>query len=91
MLTRCVEEHSQKGNSIFASQLKVTAKKPILTLEDIEHHLTGVHCDGGMMKLGFVDKESANDAGEACRGANGGLIITSHESCNEEGERAVYK
>jgi hypothetical protein len=85
-----VEEHSRKGKSIFASQLKVTAKKPIVVLEEIEHHLTGVHCESGMMKLGFVDTESAIDAGAASRGTNGGLIITSHESCNEEGERAVY-
>jgi hypothetical protein len=91
LLTTGLEEHTRKGNSIFASQLKVAAKKPILSLEEIEHHLTDVHCDNGKMRLGFVDTESAVDAGAACHGTNGGLIITSHESCNKEGERAVYR
>ncbi|KAF2676338.1 hypothetical protein K458DRAFT_322188 [Lentithecium fluviatile CBS 122367] len=43
------------------------------------------------MVLSFVDTESALGAGAACHGSNGGLVITSHETCNLEGERAVYK
>jgi hypothetical protein len=90
VLTKRAEEHSRTGNSIFASQFTFVAKKPILTLREIEHHLTGVHCGSGMMILGFMDTESAIDAGAACRGTNGGLIITSHKSCNVKGARAVY-
>ncbi|KAH7410050.1 hypothetical protein DE146DRAFT_674837 [Phaeosphaeria sp. MPI-PUGE-AT-0046c] len=42
------------------------------------------------MELSFVDKVAARDAYHSCHDDNGGLIITSHESCNKEGERAVY-
>jgi hypothetical protein len=44
--------------------------------------------------LHFVDAGSAQDARAACHGGHGGiggLIITSHQSCNRDGERAVYK
>ncbi|KAF2787583.1 hypothetical protein K505DRAFT_257392 [Melanomma pulvis-pyrius CBS 109.77] len=43
------------------------------------------------MKLHFVDMVSARDAKASCFGEKGGRIITSHEGCNKEGERAVYK
>ncbi|KAF1361770.1 hypothetical protein EJ07DRAFT_109790 [Lizonia empirigonia] len=46
------------------------------------------------MMLHFVDASSAQDARAACFGGHGGmggLVVTSHESCNKEGERAVYK
>lgn len=45
------------------------------------------------MMLHFVDASSARDARAACHGGHGGmggLIITSHHSCNKDGERAVY-
>ncbi|KAH7091331.1 hypothetical protein FB567DRAFT_436284 [Paraphoma chrysanthemicola] len=40
--------------------------------------------------MSFVDKSSARDAFHSCHGETGALIVTSHDSCNEEGERAVY-
>jgi hypothetical protein len=68
--------------------------KPILNLEEIEHHLQDVQCSDGMMKLYFTDASTARDAraaGHGGHGGMGGLIITSHHSCNKEGERAVYR
>jgi hypothetical protein len=72
----------------------VGSKKPIVNLEEIEHLLEDVECRDGKMMLSFVDTLSARDARAACHGGHGGmggLIITSHPSCNREGERAVYK
>ncbi|KAF2727296.1 hypothetical protein EJ04DRAFT_404095, partial [Polyplosphaeria fusca] len=43
------------------------------------------------MRLHFVDTVSARDAKHACMNEHGGLIITSHSGCNNEGERKVYK
>ena len=46
------------------------------------------------MMLHFVDASSAHDARIACHGGHGGmggLIITSHEGCNKDGERSVYR
>lgn len=62
-----------------------------MNLEEIEHFLQDVRCEKDQMKLSFVDSSSARDALHSCHGNDGGLIITSHESCNEEGERAVYR
>ena len=78
----------------FASTVKVSSKKPILQLEEIEDFLQDVRCQDGRLMLRFVDADSARDARAACHdghGGTGGLIITSHESCNRENERAVYK
>ncbi|KAH8724434.1 hypothetical protein GQ44DRAFT_569644, partial [Phaeosphaeriaceae sp. PMI808] len=85
------EENGWSGRSTFASQVRVRSQKPILSLEEIEHHLQNVQCGDGRMKLSFVDKSSAQDAYNSCRDKNGGFIITSHNSCNDEGERSVYK
>ena len=43
------------------------------------------------MKLEFVSEMSARDAHNACMHDDGGYIITSHDGCNDEGERTVYK
>ncbi|KAJ4374952.1 hypothetical protein N0V83_002031 [Neocucurbitaria cava] len=84
-------ENGWNSRSTFASQVKVSSQKPVLTLEEIEHHLQDVECGDATMKLHFVDTSSARDARSACNGAAGGLIITSHETCNQDGERAVYR
>ena len=62
----------------------------MFTLEEHEHHLKAIECGNDAMKLHFVDASSARDA-RAAYGEDGGLIITSHESCNDEGEREVYR
>ncbi|KAF2711410.1 hypothetical protein K504DRAFT_532002 [Pleomassaria siparia CBS 279.74] len=84
-------ENGWSGSPIFASQVKLGSEVPILHLEEIEHHLQDVQCGEGTMKLHFVDMVSARDAKASCSGPNGGRIITSHNGCNTEGERSVYK
>lgn len=81
-------ENGWSDEEVFASKLKVGSDTPILNLEEIEHHIGSLDCGEGTMKLRFVDAVSARDATAAC---HDGLIITSHEGCNVEGERAVYK
>jgi hypothetical protein len=88
------EQNKWSDKDTFASSVKVRSKKPILNLEDIEHHLQDVQCENGRMQLQFTSPSSAQDARAAClggHGGTGGLVITSHESCNRDGERAVYK
>jgi hypothetical protein len=85
------DENVWNDESTFASQVKVASQKPVFNLEEHEHHLQDVQCGDGMMKLYFVDASSTRDARAAFNGPDGGLIITSHESCNEEGERSVYR
>ncbi|KAF2640096.1 hypothetical protein P280DRAFT_507661 [Massarina eburnea CBS 473.64] len=76
--------------NVFASQVKVASKKPILNLEEIEHHLSDVRCSDDKMTLSFRDPKTARDAKAAAHGTHGGLIISAHEGCNPEGERTVY-
>jgi hypothetical protein len=85
-------ENGWTGASTFASQVRVNSQKPILNLEEVEHHLQDVQCRDGTMKLSFVDTSSARDAYHASceQKKGGGLVVTSHESCNDEGERKVY-
>ncbi|UPX09699.1 uncharacterized protein EKO05_0000383 [Ascochyta rabiei] len=88
------DENGWSGRETFASSVKIGSKKPILNLEEIEHHLQDVQCGDQRMRLHFVDASSARDARAACHGGHGGLgglIITSHEGCNKDGERAVYR
>ncbi|KAH6643594.1 hypothetical protein C7974DRAFT_347750 [Boeremia exigua] len=88
------EENGWDGRETFASSVKVGSRKPILCLEEIEHLLEDVQCGNGGMMLHFVDESAARDARAAAHGGHGGmggLIITSHHSCNRDGERAVYK
>ena len=82
------DENGWSNNQVFASQVKVGSQAPILNLEEMEHFLKDLECGPGSMKLHFVDKVTARDALHACKD---GMVITSHEGCNPEGERAVYK
>ncbi|KAI4644488.1 hypothetical protein J4E93_006393 [Alternaria ventricosa] len=84
-------ENVWNDESTFASQVKVSGQRPLLNLEEHEHHIKDVQCGDDTMKLHFVDTSSARDARAACHDADGGLIITSHEGCNDEGERSVYR
>jgi hypothetical protein len=54
--------------------------------------LQDVQCGDGTMKLSFVDTSSARDAYHASyeQKKGGGLVVTSHEGCNDDGERKVY-
>jgi hypothetical protein len=62
-----------------------------MNLEEIEHHLQDVRCEDGKLRLDFVDLSSARDAFYSCHSQDGGLVITSHDGCNEDGERSVYR
>jgi hypothetical protein len=86
-----IEENGWDRRSTFASQVKVISQKPVTNLEEIEHHLQDVRCKDGKLRLDFVDLSSARDAFYSCHGQDGGLIITSHDGCNEDGERSVYR
>lgn len=85
------DENGWNNKKTFASEVRIASAKPVLNLEEIEHHLKDVYCSDGRITLDFVDTSSARDAFHACHGESGGLIITSHESCNAHGERIVYK
>jgi hypothetical protein len=88
MANYLTDANDWNGKRIFQSRVKVSSENPIFHIEQHEHHVEEVRCADGMMHIRFVDSVSARDAMEAC---SGGTVITSHESCNVEGERSVYK
>ncbi|CAN9150326.1 unnamed protein product [Alternaria alternata] len=67
-------ENVWNDESTFASQVKVSSQKPLLNLEEHEHHLQDHEMPD---RLVMVLMEAS--------------IITSHKSCNKEGERSVYQ
>ncbi|ORX93719.1 hypothetical protein BCR34DRAFT_669805 [Clohesyomyces aquaticus] len=73
-------ENGWGSSSIFASSVRVNSKAPIFNLKEHEHYLQDIRY-----------LVSTRDARHACHGESRGFIITSHETCNVDGERAVYK
>lgn len=79
-----------KDEKRLAAQVHLTTKLPTLTLEDIDHHLSGVTCSGSLVTLSFATAPAKNDAVNDLAGGKIFYLITSHDTCNDDGERNVY-
>lgn len=62
-------------------------KTPTLVLEDIEDHVDFVGCAGSIIVLHFNSEEALRDAHEEFTSVDSFLLVTSHDSCNGDGER----
>ncbi len=62
-------------------------KTPALLLEDIEHHTGMIDCFDSRIYLYFSSVQAFEHAHEEFNSVSNFLIITSHEGCNEDGER----
>ena len=65
----------------------VDFKTPTLVLEDIEDHIDFVGCAASAILLHFSSEEALRDAHEEFKGVGSFLLVTSHDGCNEDGER----
>lgn len=75
------------SDSQFAAKLAMEFKTPTLMLEDIEHHLQKVECFDSRVYLHFSSTSDLEVAQEEFSSVAKFLLITSHEGCNEYGER----
>lgn len=74
----------------FAAQVRLETRKPALLLEEIEDDLHEIRCAKGIIQFGFVLSETFDLAwGEYSR-IGEFFLITSHEGCNNDGERGAY-
>ena len=62
-------------------------KTPALLLEDIEHHMEQIVCFPSKIYLYFSSEGALQHARQEFNSVRNFLVITSHEGCNEDGER----
>lgn len=61
-----------------------------MVVEDIEHDLEHVHCSGSHIELRFKEAQGCKAAVKVLGELTEFTIITSHESCNLDGERRPH-
>ncbi|KAL8752353.1 MAG: hypothetical protein Q9184_005764 [Pyrenodesmia sp. 2 TL-2023] len=74
----------------LAAQVHLTTKLATLALEDIDHHIDYVSCSERSIVLGFVTLSSKQAAIEELRSKDKFYLVTSHDTCNNDGERNIY-
>ncbi|KAL8794368.1 MAG: hypothetical protein Q9195_003066 [Heterodermia aff. obscurata] len=67
----------------------MSTKRPALALETLEHHIDRIECSNDRVVLDFATSEALNEVHRHIDGSNDFLLITSHQSCDLEGERNV--
>lgn len=84
------DSFGDEDDNRFAAQVHLTTKLPTLALEDIDHHVDYVSCSKTSITLGFVTASSKQAAIEELRSNDIFYLVTSHRTCNNDGERKVY-
>ena len=75
------------STSQFAAKMGMNFKIPTLMLEDVEHHLKSVGCYPSEIYLGFKSAEASKRTHNEVASVDSFLLVTSHDGCNEDGER----
>ncbi|KAF2014065.1 hypothetical protein BU24DRAFT_425066 [Aaosphaeria arxii CBS 175.79] len=77
---------------VFASQIHLQSDQDVVFLEEYDHLLDEVHCNESIMQVKLKRHGGCYDrASEAWSGLQSGLLVSSHETCSENGAHAVYK
>jgi hypothetical protein len=71
--------------------LQMQSDAPTLFLEDLDHLLNEVTCDGPTMRLAFRSVEQYKIANTELRKLVSGWVVSSHQTCSEEGAHAAYR
>ena len=75
--------------SPLAASVRISAKRPMLALETLEHHIQQVECSEKQIFLDFATEEALHEVHRHVDGVDQFFIITSHEGCDLQGERNV--
>ena len=67
----------------------MSAKRPTLALETLEHHIDQIECSNEGLVLDFATLDALNEVHRHIEGVNDFLLITSHEGCDLDGERSM--
>lgn len=85
-------ENIHDGARRFVSKLHYVSPFPVIELENLEHLTEDIECKESESRIDLKFRRDMHGADVRDAFKDGpGYIITSHEGCNEEGERALYK
>lgn len=56
-------------------------------LEDVEHHIESIGCYSSEIHLSFKSRKKLKRIHKELASVDSFLLVTSHEGCNEDGER----
>ena len=65
-------------------------KNPALMIEDYEHHVERIGCYSSEIYLYFKSAEVLQRIHSEITRVDNFLLVTSHEGCNEDGERSPH-
>ena len=77
-------------SSRTAARIQMSANKPALALESLEDQIDSIECSVGEAHLSFATFEALQSVYMHFEGVPEFLLITSHDGCNVDGERAIY-
>ncbi|KAF2753798.1 hypothetical protein EJ05DRAFT_172005 [Pseudovirgaria hyperparasitica] len=86
-----VVENAHDLSNTFFSKVRFGSNLPIITFEEIEHHLEDVQCGSSHITVELRSREAQEALRGACDNEDGAYIITSHDGCNPDGERTAYQ
>lgn len=86
-LTSAMKAETHGSTSQFAAKLGMQFKIPALMLEDVEHHIESIGCYSSEIHLYIKSAEVLKRTHNEFTGVDHFLLVTSHEGCNEDGER----
>ena len=78
------------SQSPFAAHVRLASKLPTLLLEDNDHHLEQISCQGSKIELNFHSDVAISAAWQEIQSHPEMLVITSHIGCNSDQERKPY-
>lgn len=79
------------GSETAVMTVHIESQKPFLVLEDNENLFEQVSCQGPMMRLKFVSEEIFEESKDNLRSLVGSHVVSSHDGCNSDGARDVYR
>ncbi|KAL8641303.1 MAG: hypothetical protein Q9228_001870 [Teloschistes exilis] len=74
----------------FSAQVHFDAKIPTLSIEEIDHHFQEIACSDGFVTLRFGIASTKQAALDEISKYDKFYLITSHATCNADGERNLY-
>ncbi|KAL9066955.1 MAG: hypothetical protein Q9161_007199 [Pseudevernia consocians] len=78
------------STSQLAAKLGMQFKIPALMLEDVEHHIESIGCYSSEIRLYFKSVGVLKRTHSELTSVDSFLLVTSHEGCNEDGERKPH-
>lgn len=80
-----------REDSVFTATLAVKSRSPVLVLEELEGHLEDIVCSDSQISLLFDSIDKVDVIRKAIGTTSNFVVVTSHNGCNSDGERATHR